>query len=146
MAEAGTLLNVWIKPARGEPMAAVETAKVFANSGLVGNSDQGGSRQITVLSAERWADVEADLGRTVEPSARRANLLVDGVELADTTGRTLRVGDARIEIRGETRPCFQMDAELDGLQDALDADWRGGAYGVVLGDATINVGDAVSWE
>ena len=28
----------------------------------------------------------------------------------------------------------------------LDADWRGGAYGVVLGDATINVGDAVSWE
>ena len=27
-----------------------------------------------------------------------------------------------------------------------DADWRGGAYGVVLGDATINVGDAVSWE
>ena len=115
-------------------------------SGLGGNSDQGGSRQITVLSAERWADVEADLGRTVEPSARRANLLVDGVELADTTGRTLRVGDARIEIRGETRPCFQMDAELDGLQDALDADWRGGAYGVVLGDATISVGDAVSWE
>lgn len=91
MAEAGTLLNVWIKPARGEPMAAVETAKVFADSGLVGNSDQGGSRQITVLSAERWADVEADLGRTVEPSARRANLLVDGVELADTTGRTLQV-------------------------------------------------------
>ena len=140
MAEAGTLLTVWVKPARGEPMAAVDTAELLANSGLVGNSDQGGSRQITVLSAERWADVEADLGRTVEPSARRANLFVDGVELADTTGRTLRVGDARIEIRGETRPCF------DGLQDALDADWRGGAYGVVLGDATINVGDAVSWE
>ena len=146
MAEAGTLLNVWIKPARGEPMAAVDTAELLADSGLVGNSDQGGDRQVTILSAERWTDVEADLGRTVEPSSRRANLFVDGVELADTTGRTLRVGDARIEIRGETRPCFQMDAELDGLQDALDADWRGGAYGVVLGDATINVGDAVSWE
>jgi MOSC domain-containing protein YiiM len=146
MAEAGTLLSVWIKPARGEPMAAVETAEVVADSGLVGNFDQGGSRQVTVLSADRWADVEADLGRAVEPSARRANLLVDGLKLAGTTGRTLRVGDARIEIRGETRPCFQMDAELDGLQDALDADWRGGAYGVVLGDATIDVGDAVSWE
>ena len=146
MAEAGTLLNVWIKPARGEPMAAVETAEVVADSGLVGNSNQGGDRQVTILSAERWTDVEADLGRTVEPSSRRANLFVDGVELVGTTGRTLLVGDARIEIRGETRPCFQMDAELDGLQDALDADWRGGAYGVVLGDATINVGDAVSWE
>ena len=61
-------------------MAAVEPAEVVADSGLVGNSDQGGSRQVTVLSAERWSDVEADLGRTVEPSARRANLLVDGVE------------------------------------------------------------------
>jgi MOSC domain-containing protein YiiM len=146
MAEAGTLLTVWIKPARGEPMAAVDTAELLADSGLVGNSNQGGDRQVTILSAERWTDVEADLGRTVEPSSRRANLFVDGVELVGTTGRTLLVGDARIEIRGETRPCFQMDVEVEGLQNALDADWRGGAYGVVLGDAVVSVGDAVSWE
>ena len=67
------------------------------------------------------------------------------MELADTVGRILCIGEARIEIRGETRPCFQMDAVLDGLQEALDANWRGGVYGVVLGDATINVGDVVSW-
>ena len=68
------------------------------------------------------------------------------MELVDTTGRTLLVGDARIAIRGETRPCFQMDVEVEGLQNALDADWRGGAYGVVLGDSVVSVGDAVSWE
>ena len=48
--------------------------------------------------------------------------------------------------RNRSRPCFQMDVEVEGLQNALDADWRGGAYGVVLGDAVVSVGDAVSWE
>jgi MOSC domain-containing protein YiiM len=119
---------------------------VVAGEGIVGNADRGGDRQVTILATERWADVEADLGRSVEPSTRRANLFVEGVELADSSGRVLRVGDARIEIRGETRPCHLMEAAVDGLRGALDPDWRGGAYGVALGDAVINVGDVVAWE
>ena len=101
---------------------------------------------IAALAAEAWADAEATLGMSVDPALRRANLLVDGLDLAGTTGRVLRVGDLRLEITGETKPCHQMDAAVDGLRDALGPDWRGGVHGVVLGDATVRVGDPVGWD
>jgi MOSC domain-containing protein YiiM len=34
-----------------------------------------------------------------------------------------------------------MDAQVPGLTDALDPDWSGGAYGVVLDDGDVRVGD-----
>ena len=77
---------------------------------------------------------------------RRANLLVSGIRLEDTRDRTLAVGDLRIHIHGETRPCGQMDAACEGLMDALDPHWGGGAHGSVVNDATIAVGDEVRWE
>jgi hypothetical protein len=39
-----------------------------------------------------------------------------------------------------------MDQAYRGLQKALEADWGGGAYGVVLDDGPIAVGDTVSWS
>ena len=92
MDSTGTLRNLWIKPAMGAAMEAVDSMSVVAGEGIVGNADRGGDRQVTILATERWADVEADLGRSVEPSTRRANLFVEGVELADSSGRVLRVG------------------------------------------------------
>ncbi|MBC8363655.1 MAG: MOSC domain-containing protein [Actinobacteria bacterium] len=146
MADKRSLLKIWIKPAMGEPMVPVDNADVIADTGLAGNADQGGKRQITILAAERWADTEAELGHPVEPAIRRANLFINGIELADSAGRVLCVGDARIEIRGQTHPCHLMEAAVDGLRRALEPDWRGGAYGVVLSDAQISIGDAVCWE
>ncbi len=64
----------------GAAMEAVDSMSVVAGEGIVGNADRGGDRQVTILATERWADVEADLGRSVEPSTRRANLFVEGVE------------------------------------------------------------------
>lgn len=146
MNDDGTVLKLWIKPATGAAMTAVDTVSMVADQGIVGNADQGGKRQVTILAAERWADTEAELGHPVEPAIRRANLFINGIELADSTGRVLRVGGTRIEICGQTPPCHIMEAAVDGLRGALEPDWRGGAYGVVLDDAQISVGDAVSWE
>ena len=82
----------------------------------------------------------------MDPALRRANLLVAGVDLAGTIGRVLRIGDLRLEITGETKPCHQMDDAVDGLRAALEPDWRGGAHGVVLSDATVRMGDPVGWD
>jgi MOSC domain-containing protein YiiM len=88
----------------------------------------------------------AALNATLDPSVRRANLLVRDCDLTNARGRILRIGRVRLEIAGETKPCHQMDEVLDGLQAVMRPNWGGGAFAIVLDDGVINVGDAVSWE
>lgn len=139
----GRIEALWVKRMADGPMDPVESMDLVADRGIVGNADQGGWRQVTFLSRERWDKVEADLGTEVDPILRRANVLVSGIELAETRGQYLAIGDTRLEIRGETRPCRLMDEQHDGLKDALDADWGGGAFAYVHTSGSINLGDAV---
>ena len=81
-------------------MTAVDEAKAVAGQGFDGGGGEASTRQVTVLAAEAWADVEAMLGVSVYPALRRANRLVAGVDLAGATGRVLRVGYLRLEITG----------------------------------------------
>ncbi|MCI0436361.1 MAG: sulfurase [Gemmatimonadetes bacterium] len=124
-------------------MAARESARLVAGRGLEGNANQGGWRQITIIEREVWDRQTAALGVEVDPAARRANLLVRGFPLAGTRGRTIRIGECRIRIRGETKPCHILDDAAHGLLDALRHDWGGGAFGEVLDDGEIRVGDPV---
>jgi MOSC domain-containing protein YiiM len=126
-------------------MDSVPRATVKAGRGLVGNADQGGKRQVTLIEQELWQALMAELGASLEPSARRANLLLSGVRLAHSRGRILQIGDCSIRIYGETRPCEQMDAAWPGLRQAMKQDWAGGAFGEILTDGEITVGAAVRW-
>jgi len=142
----GELLRIWIKPARRAAMASAIAAHAETGRGLAGNADQGGRRQVTLLDADRWRDAESELGEAVDPTARRANLLTRGVDYRECTGRVLRVGAVHIRLLGETRPCGRMDEARPGLRAALQPDWRAGAYGEVLDDGTLRVGDPVEWS
>lgn len=137
------LSQIWIKRMHQGPMDPVSTAKVVAGRGIVGNTNQGGKRQVTIVSSKNWEAVTAPLGATPDPRLRRANLLVSDVDLVDSRGKVLKVGTVRIRIHGETRPCEQMEAAVPGLQEAMSVPWGGGAFGEVLDDGEIAVGDAV---
>lgn len=143
---SGELEAIWRKRRRKQPMQPLQEARLVEGEGLEGNVPQGGRRQVTVLARGAWEDAEEALGRSVDPSARRANLLVRGIDLEDTEGRVLSVGACRIVVRGETKPCGRMDEQADGLQEALRPEWRGGVYGQVLEGGEIRVGDRVGWE
>ena len=138
--------KIWIKRARRGPMDARAGAILVKDRGLEGNTDQGGTRQVTLLGSERWQRAVDEVGAEVDPVVRRANLLVSGLELAETRGRTLRIGSCRLLVQGETRPCERMNEAHPGLLAALDADWGGGAYAEVLEGGEIAVGDVVAWE
>jgi len=142
----GRLERIWIKRAHRGPMDGHQWARRVAGRGLDGNADQGGRRQVTILARERWASACAKLGEPLDPRERRANLLVSGIDLAETRDRVLLVGDCRIRILGETKPCARMDDVFPGLQEALRPAWGGGAYGEVLGEGEVAIGDQVRWE
>lgn len=142
----GTLDAIFIKRFHRGPMDRRASARLVAGRGLEGSADQGGTRQVTVLARERWDESTERLDLFLDPSERRANLLVSGLELADTRGRILRVGACRLRIAGETRPCARMDEAADGLRAALRDHWGGGVYAEVIDDGEIAIGDAVGWD
>jgi MOSC domain-containing protein YiiM len=141
----GRVESIWIKRFRRGPMDSARDATLVAGRGIVGNANQGGKRQVTIIAREAWDSATAELGEPIPPATRRANLLVSGVELANTRGRVLRIGECRLRIYGETKPCWQMEEAHAGLQSALRPDWRGGAFAEVIDDGRIAVGDAVEW-
>ena len=142
----GTLERIWLKRAKRGPMDPVNSAALQAGYGLIGNANRGGKRQVTIISLERWRELVNDLRADMQPSVRRANLLVSGIDLEKSRGRILRVGAARLRINGETRPCERMEEASPGLQNAMRSRWGGGVFAEVLQSAEIRAGDPVWWE
>ena len=134
--------RLWIKPAAGAPMEPVEEFTIVAGDGVVGNKPQ--RRHVTLISAERWAEAMRELDADIDPGARRANVLISDIDLNESTGRTVRIGDVVLAIQGHTKPCSQMDDALPGLKDALVESWGGGAWADAVTGGTIRVGDDVA--
>ena len=127
-------------------MDSVQGARLVPGQGVEGSVGRSRCRQVTLLSREAWEAATAAIGRDPGPSCRRANILVSGIDLANTRGRVLVVGSCRIAVGGELTPCERMDKAAPGLREALRTDWRGGVFGQVHDGGTISVGDSVSWE
>jgi MOSC domain-containing protein YiiM len=137
------LERIWIKRMKRGPMDPVDHARVVAGKGIVGNANQGGKRQVTILSARHWQQVTSSLEDAPDPQQRRANLLVSDVDFSNARGKILKIGTVRVRIYGETRPCEQMEKAAPGLRAAMEIPFGGGAFGEILDDGEIAVGDPV---
>ena len=138
--------QIFIKRAKRGPMDPAGRATLVAGRGIKGNANQGGKRQVTLLSRERWGEIMSGIGANLEPRARRANVVLSGVDLENSRGRVLRIGACRLLVHGETRPCEQMEEALSGLQDAMRDRWGGGAFAEVIDGGEIAIGDPAQWE
>ena len=126
-------------------MALCESAKVSFKNGI-GYDSRGAmqnNRQITVMTKENWEIICAELKCEIPWTTRRANILIEGLDLTNTTGRHLQIGDFCLEITGEMHPCNRMDEQFDGLTNALTPNWRGGVTGKLIREGDIKLGDRV---
>ncbi len=146
MSIGGRVETIWIKRAHRGPMDSAAEATLVAGQGVAGSVDRSRRRQVTLLESEAWAACMTELGVDNDPALRRANILLSGVQLADTRGRVLIVGETRLAIGGELTPCERMDEVTPGLKAALGLKWRGGVFAQVVAGGVIRVGDAVAWE
>ena len=142
----GRVEAMWIKRAKRGPMDAVARAELVSGKGLAGNANWGGRRQVSLLDADLWERVVAELGGDLDPVARRANVLLRGLDLANSRKRVLCLGDCRVRIWCETKPCERMDEVLPGLKAALYPNWGGGASGQVIVGGILSVGAVAYWE
>ena len=142
---SGRVEAIWKKRARRGPMDPAQSVTVIEDRGIEGDANFGAARQVTVISKEIFDHIKETLP-DAEPYMRRANVMVSGVSLEDSRDKVLTLGDVKIRLRGETRPCNRMDEQCMGLTAALDPHWGGGAHGSVIQGGELAVGDTVSLE
>ncbi|MEO8225462.1 MAG: MOSC domain-containing protein [Gammaproteobacteria bacterium] len=138
----GRVLGIARRDVKRGPMLPLTEAEILLTAGVTGDTrGRPGARQVTVLSATAWLEACAEAGTDLQWLARRANLLVDGVDLHASTGAVLRLGDAvELLVTGELDPCERMDAAAPGLRRALASEWRGGVTCRVQRGGVLQVG------
>ena len=143
----GELVGIAIRDAKRAAMRELQSATVTPDAGVADDfRGKPGKRQVTLLSADVWNTVCAELNSDLPWTIRRANLLVAGIDLPKSAGETIQVGPVKLRVTMETDPCSRMDEQHDGLRAALTPDWRGGVCCEVLSGGEISIGDSVQLE
>lgn len=139
----GEVLKIALRTRPKGPMQEVPEATGSQNGGLTGDVNSRPDRGITFLASQQWAEATRELEKELPWHTRRANVLVDAASLVELIGQTISVGDVRVRINAETKPCSLMDRLEPGLKAALTPDCRAGVYGRILNNGQLRVGDLV---
>jgi len=149
----GTLAGIARHAFPRGPMEVLEHVHVSVEAGLAGDfrgavkPGRKAKRQVSLIERADWDAAMAELGVDYHWSARRANLLVEGLDLPQRAGAVVLIGAAvALEIMIECDPCSRMEEIERGLKAALAVDWRGGALARVISGGEIRVGDSIRVE
>jgi len=145
--QQGILIGIARREKTRAPMEEIESALVTTKSGIEKDfRGKPGNRQITILAEEDWESACKTMEKNLTWTLRRANLLVKGIKLQETTDSLIQIGNLTLQVTGETDPCSRMDEEVPGLTKALLPDWRGGVLCRVIADGKISLGNQVTLE
>jgi MOSC domain-containing protein YiiM len=148
----GSIVSIYISPAAGETMIAVDQAHAVPGKGLEGDryfmqvgtfSKPQPDRELTLIEIEAIEALQNESGIELEPGAARRNVITRGAPLNHLVGREFQVGDIRVRGLRLCEPCSHLarltcDGVLPGLVH------RGGLRAEILTEGVIRPGDVVA--
>jgi MOSC domain-containing protein YiiM len=141
----GRLAGIARRDEKRAPMETLDIAEISESTGVANDSrGRPGKRQVTLLSARAWSEACAELDADPPWTTRRANLLIEDMDLPRVPGTLIAIGAVRLRTTVEVDPCSRMDEQVPGLTGALQPDWRGGVGCEVVEGGTVAIGDNVS--
>jgi len=147
MSRSGEIVAIARHSESRAPIEELATVRISVEAGVEGDCHgEPGPAQVTIVAEEAWRDATGELGVELPWSLRRANLLIRGIDLFDTTGVQLHLSDVVLEVTGENDPCWLMDKQHRGLRKALTPRWRAGVACRVVTGGTISIGDRVIYR
>lgn len=149
----GTVAEIYIASAAGEPMKALAQATAIAGRGLAEDRYAEGAgfyswfagplREVSLIEAEVLEALRRDHNLDLPPGAHRRNIVTRGVPLGHLIGREFRVGEAVLRGVEISEPCGHL-VEVTGIEGVLSPlIHRGGLHAAVVGGGMMRVGDAI---
>lgn len=148
------LLAIYLTPAGGAPMQAVEQVEALPGQGLAGDRYALGlgtwsakpqwHSEITLIECEALAALEREKGLVLAPGTHRRNLVTRGVALNHLVEREFTVGAVHLLGLRLCEPCKYLDEKTQpGVREALIH--RGGLRAQVLVGGILRIGDPITF-
>ncbi|MEZ5799385.1 MAG: MOSC domain-containing protein [Nitratireductor sp.] len=140
----GTIEWIGIRPARREPVLALDHVAI-GPGGLEGDHrNKPGLRAVTLIQHEHLVAIANLAGlATIDPTLLRRNLAISGINLIALKDRRFRIGSALLEGTGICAPCSRME-ELLGRGGYNAMRGHGGITAQVIEAGIASLGDTVS--
>ena len=156
--DSGRVVAIYLRPARGVPMASVAHAIAEPGRGLMGDrrsaraslGEATQKREVTLIQSEHLPTIGALLGQAaIDPARLRRNIVVSGINLLAMRAlwKDLRLEwqigeEVVLQVTGTCDPCSRMEDELGhGGYNAMRG--HGGVTARLISGGTIRVGDAI---
>ncbi|NOQ75103.1 MAG: molybdenum cofactor biosysynthesis protein [Crocinitomix sp.] len=143
----GKVIGIATCNEKGAAMVVNASANVTMAKGI-GDDYRGAladarDRQVSIMSKESWDLACQELGSKLHWTMRKANLMISGIDLENSTGSILKIGDFFLEITGPLRVGSGMEQQYAGLKKALTPDWRSGVTAKVVQEGIVHEDDEV---
>jgi MOSC domain-containing protein YiiM len=134
----GTISNLFLKVAHGEPMQAVQVLSTIEGKGIEKDQAFGRrSRQVLIVDLEQLKALD------LQPGDLRENITVSGLPLDSLPpGSILKSGQVHLEIVAVCTPCEELEKIRPGLMQA--AEGIRGMLAVVNKGGRLKIGDSIA--
>jgi hypothetical protein len=146
--DVGSLEQIWIAPAAGEPAVACETVQAWAGRGLEGDRHTVGKGTFpSFLPGSALTLIEAEVCESFDPLLRadehRRNLVSRGIDLNRLVSSEFTIGSVHCRGMRLCEPCTVVDgyASRPILRSLVH---HGGLRADILADGQLSVGDEIT--